>query len=123
MANNKKIKDGGCYFEYRDYEKDKSLRKRDKGSDLRKFKKISEEEAYNRIRSHIEYSDKKSFTKEGVSWELEIRVGMVTKIFQRLNLDGVLTQRKPEYAHDTNRNPMFHANSSGWAASIYYKVD
>ncbi len=58
-------------------------------------------------------------TKEETAYTLELPVGQVEKIFMKLNREGILSQRTPRYAHDTNRNPIFDGPDSGWASDYY----
>lgn len=59
-------------------------------------------------------------TKEDIARDLKVKEHEVENVFHRLNLEGILSQRKSNYAHDTNRNPMFPGGESGWASDIYY---
>lgn len=43
----------------------------------------------------------------------------VEQVFYWLNREGVLSQRRPTYAHDTNRNPLFPGSPSGWASDEF----
>lgn len=60
-------------------------------------------------------------SREAVASSLRLPEGQVDRIFQKLNREGILSQAKRRYAHDTNRNPMFDGSASGWASN-YYKI-
>lgn len=60
-------------------------------------------------------------TKEEAAYALELPVNQIENIFRKLNREGILSQRIPRYAHDTNRNPIFYGKDSGWA-SDYYQI-
>lgn len=56
---------------------------------------------------------------ECIAFELNYKVKFIKQIFSELNIDGILFQKEREYSHDTNRNPMFYGNKSGWMANSY----
>lgn len=91
----------------------KSISKR-KNMDLKKLKTIVL--AYiNNKKLHTNI-----ITKEEISKKYNVKQHLVEQIFHQLNLEGLLSQRHSNFAHDTNRNPMFPMPESGWAEDIYY---
>ena len=61
----------------------------------------------------------KHISKEEISRKYEVKEHLVEQVFHILNREGILSQRKSNYAHDTNRNPMFDGIESGWAEDTY----
>ena len=59
-------------------------------------------------------------TKEEISQKFNVKESDVELVFMELNKEGILSQRVSRYAHDTNRNPMFPMDISGWSADWYY---
>lgn len=64
-----------------------------------------------------------AITKEDTAYTLGLPVSQVEKIFMKLNLKGILSQRNHRYVHDTNRNPIFGGHDSGWASDYYRILD
>ena len=87
---------------------------------LRSYKKIKYYELRNIIIAYINNTDKSYITKEEISHKYNVKQHFVENIFRELNREGILSQRKSNYAHDTNRNPMFDGVDSGWACDLFY---
>ena len=58
-------------------------------------------------------------TKEEIAFATGVKTHFVEQVFMRLNHKGILSQETRDFAHDTNRNPMFFGRDSGWAANTY----
>lgn len=97
----------------------------------RKIKKRTDIQVEEMVRHYIElvkenpelsvYAGCFGIAKENVAIQLQVPVSQVENVFRKLNREGILSQRIPIYAHDTNRNPIFDGRASGWA-SDYYKI-
>jgi len=61
----------------------------------------------------------RSLTAEQLATELQVDPAKVKWALHRLNLCGLVSQKRREFAHDTNRNPIFFGPASGWAANSY----
>lgn len=85
-------------------------------------KKISHDKLKEMILSYIDTINSDinyNVTKEEISQNFNVKESDVELIFMELNREGILSQRVPRYAHDTNRNPMFPMDISGWSSDIY----
>lgn len=104
---------------YRVYERKKG----DKSLLKPKPKKISQERVTLLVREIIlgirAMGDQKSVTAEDIASDLRCEVHKVVYALHRMNLDGWVSQKIRNFAHDTNRNPVFYGPSSGWAANTY----
>ena len=86
---------------------------------LKSFKKIPHDKLKSIIVAYINNTEKSYVTKEEISIKYNVKQHYVEEIFKELNREGILYQRKSNYAHDTNRNPMFYGSESGWACDTY----
>lgn len=57
---------------------------------------------------------------EEIANKYKIKHSQIDKYFRKLNRLGILSQAKREFAHDTNRNPIFPMDISGWCPNFYY---
>jgi hypothetical protein len=73
-----------------------------------------------RVENEVLTSGKTRFTVEGTAIRHNVKLHYIAQIFRTLNQKGILSQAQREYAHDTNRNPMFGGPASGWAANTYH---
>lgn len=89
----------------------------------RRVKKIKPEKLKKRILEYIVSTDKSSICKEELTRLFQLEEHRVEQVFHVLNLEGVLSQRTPDYTHDTNRNPIFYGMKSGWASDLYHVLD
>ena len=89
----------------------------------RSCKKKSKEKLFTETLKYIMDSEHDYVKKESISRELKVKEHQVEQVFHKLNLLGILSQRIPNYAHDTSRNPIFWGSENGWAADLYYIND
>lgn len=101
------------------YAKDNLKRYRPKET-LKSFKKIPHDKLKTIIVAYINNCERSYVTKEEISIKYNVKEHYVEEVFKELNREGLLGQRTSNYAHDTNRNPMFDGNESGWACDLYY---
>ena len=94
-----------------------------------RYKKIPDDRAMEKllpyIREEVRFFKEKGFglgcvTVEDASFALHIPKGQVSRLFHKLNLQGLLSQKRRCYAHDTDRNPFASGPWSGWASNVYY---
>lgn len=89
-------------------------------------KRWNEEKLYKEIKELLLLSYRKKMSSvcaDNIALELKARLGQVRKIFMRLNREGILSQKRRVFAHDTNRNWMFPGRASGWASNYYDILD
>ena len=86
---------------------------------LKSYKKIPHDKLKAIIVAYINNTEKSYVTKEEISIKYNVKEHYVEEVFKELNREGILYQRKSNYAHDTNRNPMFYGSESGWACDTY----
>lgn len=94
-----------------------------------RYKKIPDDRAMEKllpyIREEVRFFKEKDLglsyvTVEDASFALRIPKGQVSRLFHKLNLQGLLSQKRRCYAHDTDRNPFASGPWSGWAPNVYY---
>lgn len=88
-----------------------------------KYKNIPKEKAVKKVTEYVLSEKEKGKTRvtaEEASVYCKIPKGQVTWAFHKLNLLGVLSQKERQFAHDTNRAPIFWGGKSGWGANTYY---
>ena len=88
-----------------------------------KYKNIPKEKAVKKVTEYVLSEKEKGKTRvtaEEASVYCKIPKGQVTWAFHKLNLLGVLSQKERQFAHDTNRAPIFWGGESGWGANTYY---
>lgn len=93
----------------------------------RSYKKINREKLKDMIINYIKYEiiDKENIyvTKEEISRKFKVKEHEVERVFAILNREGMLSQRKSEYAHDTNRNLLLYGSDSGWHPDFYEVIN
>ena len=62
-------------------------------------------------------------TVEDIAAQLQVKSHFVKRVFQMLNMEGILHQAHHHIPHDSNRDPWCIGGYSGWAANIYYLRD
>lgn len=103
----------------------RKLRKKESDNPSKRIKKcrkkISHEKLKEMILSYIDTINRipNYITKEEIAQKFNVKESDVELVFMELNREGILSQRVPHYAHDTNRNPMFPMDISGWSADLY----
>lgn len=88
-----------------------------------KYKNIPKEKAVKKVTEYVLSEKEKGKTRvtaEEASVYCKIPKGQVAWAFHKLNLLGVLSQKERQFAHDTNRAPIFGGGESGWGANTYY---
>ena len=84
------------------------------------YKKIPFKKLKQMTIDYIKNLDRNYITKEELSKLFKVHEHDIEKVFMQLNLEGILSQRNSNFAHDTNRNPIFPMPVSGWACDLYY---
>lgn len=93
-----------------------------------RFRKIKDDKAMDMLLQYIR-DEGRRLEEEGypvyvmvedTSLACRIPKGQVSRLFQKLVLQGLLSQKKRRYAHDTDRNPYAGGPWSGWASNVYY---
>ena len=91
-------------------------------------KKYSEQKLYEKTIECIEKLKKEEcfyICKENIAFNLNVRKKYLDKIFMRLNREGILSQAKHRFMHDSNRCPGYetlsydYTKDSDWAADYY----
>lgn len=85
----------------------------------RRVRRIKPRILRKQILAAIVASNATSVTKEDMARMFQVAEHAVEQVFHWLNREGVLSQRRPAYAHDTNRNSLFPGSPSGWASDVY----
>ena len=100
--------------------------KRKKGEKLPlkpKPKKLSQDRVTQLVKEIVlgirSSGERKSLTAECLAGDLNCEIHKVEYALHRLNLEGLVSQKIRNFAHDTNRNPIFYGPDSGWAANTY----
>lgn len=63
--------------------------------------------------------DCRSFSAEEIAETIGATTAQVKHALHFLNLDGVVSQAKRCFAHDSTRAPFFYGPKSGWASNEY----
>lgn len=85
----------------------------------RSTKKYKNDKLKSLILELIANEQDNSITVEDYAIKLKAKNGQVYTVFSELVREGVLYNKRPHYAHDTTRNPIFYGAESGWAANYY----
>ena len=85
----------------------------------RSTKKYKNDKLKSLILELIANEQDNSITVEDYAIKLKAKNGQVYTVFSELVREGVLGNKQRYYAHDTNRNPMFYGDCSGWASNYY----
>lgn len=85
----------------------------------RSTKKYKKDKLKSLILELIANKQNNDITVEDYAIKLKAKNGQVYTIFSELVREGVLGNKQRYYAHDTNRNPMFYGDCSGWASNYY----
>lgn len=83
-------------------------------------KKIPHDKLKKMILEFIRITKDDFIVKEELAFKFNTYEHKVEDVFRELNREGILSQRKAQYVHDTNRHPMFPMDVSGWACDKYY---
>lgn len=88
------------------------------------FKKRTDEYIYDYTRSYVSnrVDEGDSFTAEGIAREILVKTHKVRQALHKLNLEGIVTQKKNHAPHDSKRDWWHGGSDSSWMASFYYKV-
>lgn len=70
----------------------------------------------------IECKHSKWLTKESIAKKYNVKECLVEQVFKQLNLEGILSQRHPFFAHETFRNPAY-TEDGGWAEDRYFILE
>lgn len=84
----------------------------------RRVRKMPSPVLRRHILALIVASDHSSVCKDDLVRQLQVAEHAVDQVLGQLNRKGVLFQRRHEFAHDTNRNPLFYGSASGWASDV-----
>ena len=85
----------------------------------RSTKKYKKDKLKSLILELITNEQNNDITVEDYAIKLKAKNGQVYTVFSELVREGVLGNKQRYYAHDTNRNPMFYGDCSGWASNYY----
>ena len=95
-------------------------------------KKYSYENLYNKVKEYIikkAECNEYSISKEDIAAAFRCRVKDLDKIFMQLNREGILSQAKHRFMHDSMRCPdeetisSDYVRCSDWASDIYWISD
>lgn len=92
-------------------------------SRLRRTRNMPNHKLFHLVVAYITNTEDDEIFKETLAYQLRVKEHAIEKCFHQLNLLGILSQRRPRYAHDTNRNPIFGGSDSGWHADTYKILD
>jgi len=82
------------------------------------IKKRSPEQIYTFTKKYI--INKKSITAEKIAGEMKVKTHQIRQALHRLNLEGLVSQKRNEAHHDSKRDPWNnHPGDSAWLASSY----
>ena len=83
-------------------------------------KNIKPEKLKEMVMDFINNSEESHVTKEELAKLFNVKENAIENVFRELNRQGILSQRRAHYCHDTSRNPFCGGSESGWASDIYY---
>lgn len=89
---------------------------------LKTYKKLSLEKIRAYALQRIEEHKKERaiyISAENIAFELNVKPHFVHQVFQKLNVEGVLSQPRHHIPHDSDRDPMCNGTYSGWQSDIY----
>lgn len=89
---------------------------------IKTYKKMSPEKIRAYALKRIEEYKKENFiyiSAENIAFELGVKPHFVHQVFQRLNVEGILSQPRHRIPHDSDRDPMCNGTYSGWQADVY----
>lgn len=73
----------------------------------------------DRVKNYVLNCENEFVFKEIIAEELGVKVRLVSRCLQLLNIERLVSQPRRKQAHDSNRD-LFSFGDSGWAADIYY---
>ena len=88
----------------------------------RTYKKMSQEKIREYALDQIEKAKAAGewyITADDIAHQLNVKTHFVEQVFQKLNVEGILSQPIHQAPHDSNRDPWGFPNCKGWMADLY----
>jgi hypothetical protein len=86
------------------------------------YKKMSPDKIRTYVLQQIEIAKSNNasyIVAEDIARHLNVKPHFVHQVFQKLNVEGILSQPIHKAPHDSNRDPWGCGGCSGWAADLY----
>lgn len=89
---------------------------------IKTYKKMSPEKIKAYALQRIEEHKKENaiyISADNIAFELRVKPHFVHQVFQKLNVEGILSQPRHHIPHDSNRDPWCNGAYSGWQSDLY----
>ena len=89
---------------------------------IKTYKKMSPKKIRAYVLQRIEEYKKENaiyISAENIAFELKVKPHFVHQVFQKLNIEGVLSQPRHHIPHDSDRDPWCNGTYSGWQSDVY----
>lgn len=86
------------------------------------YKKLSQEKIREYVLGQIEIAKRNGemyVMAEDIAHQLNVKPHFVHQVFQKLNVEGILSQPSHHAPHDSNRDPWGFDGIKGWKADLY----